>query len=145
VAIIYPFAFASMGSMHWASLAGRMAAANHSSSCANRLVLRKGCCTLVVAAACKATGLAIAACNITVVSLLGIKLQAFEASKVIDRAAKTCFTVVEVGTYINAIQETEATSTSKATRTCLYWKLGTYQDLIQLAEVQIFTALTANE
>ena len=95
-----------------ASLVERTAAVVHSSSCASRhlVVLRKDCCSQEEAIACKAA----LACNITVVSLLKMKLQ---ASKVDDKVARTCFKV-EVSTYITTIQGMEATFTSKAARTC---------------------------
>jgi hypothetical protein len=95
-----------------ASLVERTTAVVHSSSCASRhlVVLRKDCCSQEEAIACKAA----VACNITVVSLLKMKLQ---ASKVDDKVARTCFKV-EVSTYITTIQGMEATFTSKAARTC---------------------------
>lgn len=71
-------------------------------------------------------------------------MQASATSKVDDRAARTCFTV-KVSTYIAAIQDMQATFTSKAVRTCSDWVLSTFQDLSRLAEVQIFATLIADE
>lgn len=141
VAAICPFiTFTSRGSKDWASLpAGDTGPVAHSSSYASHLVLRRRWCSLAVACRVREP-----AGNITVVSLLERKLQASATSKVDDRVARTCFTV-EVSTYIAAIQDTEATSTNKAAKTCLHLESGTYRDLTRLAEVLIFTALTVDE
>lgn len=147
VAIIYPSTtFASLDSMDWASLAaGDTDSVDHSSSCVRHLVLHRGRHSQGPATACRVRELAIAACSIAIIiSLLETKMQASATSKVDDRAARTCFTV-KVSTYIAAIQDMQATFTSKAVRTCSDWVLSTFQDLSRLAEVQIFATLIADE
>jgi len=146
VAIIYPSTtFASLDSMDWASLAaGDTDSVDHSSSCARHLVLHRERHSQGPATACRVRELAIAACSIAIVSLLETKMQASATSKVDDRVARTCFKV-KVSTYIATTQDKQATFTSKAVRTCSDWEPSTYQDLSRLAEVQIFTALTADE
>jgi hypothetical protein len=71
VAIIYPSAeFAFRDSKDWASwAAGYTGSAAHSSSYASHLVRRRGWYSRAVAITCRVRGPAIAACNITVVSL----------------------------------------------------------------------------